>query len=454
MPDQVIDAAHVEPVFIESMNLPDSVDIPTMCRAAERVVGTAGIEGAFPDGGLWRIYPMSHAGRAMLLARGIDIGGRRIATDAANPFIMRGHNTDQPATRLTVGPLPFSMSEDAVIRGLEKEGFKVRGKMNWEMARLKDRTMTGWKTGRRVVNIELPATPPRNKFFQVGPLRVELYYREMKSQTTKCWNCQQFGHRSGECGNVPVCVGCKQPGHKKGDPLCSLGIPKCWNCQQPGHRSGVCVNEPVCADCKQTGHKRGDPRCGVNDDMARSMNDYTYKKYYRSDEDEIQGDQGSDDEPESGEEDKGREQGGQPTLDLQHDTSVNDRYVITRPEEQPLPSDADGLDVEANRTFTATTEAAPQETQKVHRRLYSHVVSGADSSSDEEITEQKEKVKPKRKIAKSKRVLKAKKGEQTDGLVQTDITSFHGLSLHNKRSVADTSIELHSKGMVAQKQKI
>ena len=184
------------------------------------------------------------------------------------------------------------------------------------------------------------------------------------------------------------------------------------------------------------------------------MNDYTYKQYYRTDEDEIQGDQGSDDEPESGEEDKGREQGGQPTLDLQHDTSVNDRYVITRPEEQPLPSDADGLDVEANRTFTATTEAAPQETQKVHRRLYSHVVSGADSSSDEEITEQKEKVKPKRKIAKSKRVLKAKKGEQTDGLVQTDITSFHGLSLHNKRSVADTSIELHSKGMVAQKQKI
>ena len=122
MPQQVIKAAHVEPVFIESMHLPEDIDIPAMCRAAERVVGSAGIEGAFPDGGLWRIYPMTPIGRALLLAKGLDIGGKWVSTDAANPFIMRGHNLDQPSTRLTVGPIPFSMSDDAVIRALEREG--------------------------------------------------------------------------------------------------------------------------------------------------------------------------------------------------------------------------------------------------------------------------------------------------------------------------------------------
>ena len=86
MPTQVMNAAHVEPVFVESMYLPDKVDIPMMCRAGERVVGSGGIEDAFPDGGLWRIYPMTHVGRAMLLAKGIDVGGRNVATEPNNPL--------------------------------------------------------------------------------------------------------------------------------------------------------------------------------------------------------------------------------------------------------------------------------------------------------------------------------------------------------------------------------
>ena len=126
---------------------------------------------------------------------------------------------------------------------------------------------------------------------------------------------------------------------------------------------------------------------------------------------------------------------------------MNERYVITRPEAQPLPSVTDGSDAEANRTFTAPTEAP-----SVSRRLYSHVLSGADCSSDEEITKAKQNVR--RKLSKAKRGLRAKKGEPTDGLVQTDITSFHGLGLHNKRSVADTTLDAHTKGMVSQKQKI
>ena len=73
MPQQKLNVSSVEPVFILAKNLPDKVDIISMCAAGERVVGTSGIEGAYQDGGLWRIYPMSTAGRVMLLSKGLSL---------------------------------------------------------------------------------------------------------------------------------------------------------------------------------------------------------------------------------------------------------------------------------------------------------------------------------------------------------------------------------------------
>ena len=55
MPEQTLGASQVEPVFILSKHLPDGIDIPTLCRAAEAVSGSSSIVGAYGDGGLWRL---------------------------------------------------------------------------------------------------------------------------------------------------------------------------------------------------------------------------------------------------------------------------------------------------------------------------------------------------------------------------------------------------------------
>ena len=435
MPQQVIKAAHVEPVFIESMNLPDNIDIPAMCRAGERVVGSAGIEGAFPDGGLWRIYPMTPVGRAKLLAKGLDIGGKWVATDAANPFILRGHDLDQPSTRLTVGPLPFSMSDDAVIRALEREGLKIRGKMSWEMARLKDRTMTGWKTGRRIVWIELPASPPR-KLLEIGPLRVEIYYREMREQTSKCWNCKEFGHRSAQCPVDTVCFVCHLPGHKKGDPMCYKGLN---------------VDQESEDDDSELG---GDGRPSDTD---------------------LQGDLGTDDEERGGGTSVAR------YIDIPQaaliaigprDSPTDD--TTQKPAEQtPLPSDSD--DDASNRTFTATC-SAPEEkedclnrtsaatkgadgskvTSEVHRRKvkatrrsYADVVSQGESSSSEDDEVPFTKV-PVRKTQKGKAGNKGRAAGKSDKLRQSNITSFAGIT---KRATTETSPDADARGSQSQKQR-
>ena len=63
-----MDATQVKPVFVMSKHLPNDIDIPAMCRAGERVVGNGCIEGAYHDGGLWRVYAKTIAGSALLLA--------------------------------------------------------------------------------------------------------------------------------------------------------------------------------------------------------------------------------------------------------------------------------------------------------------------------------------------------------------------------------------------------
>ena len=224
MPSQTLNNTHsVEPVFILSKYLPVGVDIISMCQAGEDVVGSSEIEGAYQHGGLWRIYPMSTAGRVKLLAKGISIGNLRISVEATNPYILQGTDSEQPSTRLTIGPLPKSISDDVVIRALEKNKIKIRSKIMHEMARKRDRSLTDWKTYRRFLWIELPTAPP-SQFIKMGPVSVELRYRELREQTTKCWNCQQYGHRSSDCENDPVCYDCRQPGHKKGDEACPKGV--------------------------------------------------------------------------------------------------------------------------------------------------------------------------------------------------------------------------------------
>ena len=155
MPDQGIETPQVEPVFIMTKYLSKEVDIPGICMASEKVSGVGSVCGAYSDGGLWRVYPRTAVGRAKLLANGITIGGKRVPTESINPFLIRVTDAEHPATRLLVGPLPISYSTEAIERNLEKMGMRLRSKMQWENARLRDRTLTDWRTCRRFVWIDL-----------------------------------------------------------------------------------------------------------------------------------------------------------------------------------------------------------------------------------------------------------------------------------------------------------
>ena len=283
MPTQDINTPTVEPVFIMSKYLPDKIDVITMCRSAEAISGVGSVKGAYGDGGLWRIYPKTAVARALLLSKGITINRQRIQPESINPFILQGSDSEIPATRLSVGPLAFSYSDEFIIRNLESLGLRLRSKLVWENERFRDRTMSDWNNGKRFVWIDLPETPPK-EFVNFGSAKVKLFYREMKEQRTRCYNCQQFGHRAADCPNDPVCFACGEVGHKKDDPICTHFSPpdpspgqgysddqelQCQRCFEFGHHRLSCSNDVVCWDCKEKGHKRGDPICVLVQASAR-----------------------------------------------------------------------------------------------------------------------------------------------------------------------------------------
>ena len=210
------------PVFVKSERLPNDISVYDICSAAEKVSGPITIDGAICISGLWRISPLYEASRIKLLASGINIRGRNVQLENINPFTMRSGD-ESSGTKLFIGNLPFSYSTEAIKNHLRVAGITLRSEVVWERARGPDGSLSDWKTGRRMVWINIPQRP-LNKYLKMGNgFSATLYHKEMK-QVAKCHKCLEVGHIAKNCDREVVCITCKKPGHRRGDPVCDLGI--------------------------------------------------------------------------------------------------------------------------------------------------------------------------------------------------------------------------------------
>ena len=208
------------PIFIKADKIPGDVSIYEICAAAEEISGPVTIDGAMCISGLWRICPLYEASRIKILANGIQLRGCTVGVESINPYTLRGD--DSAGTKLYIGNLPFSYSSEAIKKHLQAAGLTLRSEIVWEKARGPDGSLSDWKTGRRMVWVNVPLKP-LNRFMKMGNgFSAVLYYKEMK-ESRRCNKCLQYGHIAKYCEQEEVCFTCKKPGHKKGDPKCDLG---------------------------------------------------------------------------------------------------------------------------------------------------------------------------------------------------------------------------------------
>ena len=202
-----ISPQNVKPIYIIARNLPKDITITELCFRCEKVSGSGSIDGAYESSGVWRIYPMSEPARAMLLANGIEVRRKAVCLESENPF------GEKEGTRLSVSNLPFSYSNDAIERNLSSIGVKIlKNSIFMEKARYADRTLSDWKTGRRILTIAIPEKV-LPKSVKMGNFTAYLFYKEMKEQSiVTCYNCQKDGHKASECTEEVMCHKCKKNG--------------------------------------------------------------------------------------------------------------------------------------------------------------------------------------------------------------------------------------------------
>ena len=223
------------PVFVKSEHLPKDISVYEICSAAEKVAGPVTIDGAICISGLWRISPLYESSRIKILANGICVRGRNVQLENMNPFTMRSGD-DTSGTKLFIGNLPFSYSSDAIKNHLRVAGVTLRSEVVWERARGPDGSLSDWKTGRRMVWINIPEKP-LSKYLKMGNgFSASLYHKEMR-QVAKCHKCLEVGHIAKFCEREVICLTCKKPGHKKGDPKCDLGITPQTTMEESGGES-------------------------------------------------------------------------------------------------------------------------------------------------------------------------------------------------------------------------
>ena len=117
-----------------------------------------------------------------------------------------------PATRLTIGNLPLSFSNEEISKYISKlPSVNVRSSLMEERARDDSGKLTHWKTGRRFVYIDVPSQP-LPKTLRMGSFSATLYDKEQKIVT--CSKCLVTGPHASVCTEPVKCRQCLQSGHK------------------------------------------------------------------------------------------------------------------------------------------------------------------------------------------------------------------------------------------------
>ena len=131
-----------------------------------------------------------------------------------------GGDREIATTKLFVGNIPLSFSNEDITKAVNKLGLQLRSKLFDERGRDDPGKLTWWKNGRRLVFIAVP-THPLPKEVPKGPFRGTLYHKEQKTAAT-CTNCLQKSHNSSACTAPVKCRACYQDGHKAEAEECQL----------------------------------------------------------------------------------------------------------------------------------------------------------------------------------------------------------------------------------------
>lgn len=221
----------VTPVFVKVVDMPQhdyEYTVTELCRACEDVSGIHTMEGAQRIAGLWRLYPRSLEARANLLVSGISLSGIQVDLKDTNPYqLFNSNGNEVPTTRVVIGDVPLSCSNDDINDALLKLGCSIHSQIKYELDRDGNGKLTRFKTGRRFVFIAIPKDP-LPKELRIGIFKARIYHREqrlaLQRDNRSCYNCMEKGHVSFNCPNPVVCRACKLTGHRQHDAECSLGV--------------------------------------------------------------------------------------------------------------------------------------------------------------------------------------------------------------------------------------
>ena len=138
----------------------------------------------------------------------------------------RQRQEETPATKVIVGNVPISFSDQEILKSVQELGCTLRSKLIIERDRDEKGKQTHWLTGRRIIYVSVPRKP-LPKFIQVGPFKASVYHREQKNilreAAADCRNCLQKGQlKTADCPNPVKCRQCLADGHRAGDNVCSL----------------------------------------------------------------------------------------------------------------------------------------------------------------------------------------------------------------------------------------